>query len=421
VFDPPEHLLHRPSGLLLRLLRYPYALLRDLMQGHLNLRAMSLVYTTLLSIAPLLALSFSVLKGLGYDRDLEVVVYTFLEPLGDKASELTERLMGFVNSAQSGVLGSLGFAFLLYYVISTIQKVEESFNFVWRVERPRSWARRFSEYLSVMIIGPVVVVTVLGAIAAVTSSRTVQAIVHMHALGPLIVEAGRIVPYVAMSGVFTFLYTFVPNTRVRFFPALVGGAFAGVFWAASGVLFARFVATSSQTILIYAGFAIVIVALVWVYWSWLILLVGVQLSFYVQHPECLRPGRGELHLTAGLRERLALSVMYLIAREFTYPGRRWTVHSLSEQLDLPGAALSEILNALESQNLLARTEKEELIPGRDPGSISLAEILTAVRTDGLNPRVPKVRAAGPAEDIARMADEALKQSVQGKTLHDLVQ
>lgn len=419
VFDPPRQLIGKPFSPALRMLRYPYALLRDLMQGQLNLRAMSLVYTTLHAIAPALALSFSLLKGLGYDSDLEVVVYTFLEPLGDKATELTARVMEFVNSVQSGLLGSLGFAFLLYTVISTIQKVEESFNFVWRVDQPRSWARRFSEYLSVMIVGPLLIVIALGFIAAITNSSVVQTLVHLDPFGGTLVYIGRLAPYVLVSGVFTFLYTFVPNTKVRLGPALIGGIVAGFLWAASGILFARFVATSSQTTLIYAGFAIVIVALIWLYVSWLILLIGVQLSFYVQHPECLRAGRSEVRLIGGARERTALTVMYLIARDFKDNAQRWTAHKLSEQLDLPGNSLSAVLDSLEAHGLLVTTEDEELLPARDLGSIQLADLLAAVRHGPFEPHAPPAPAVGPAEEIAQRVDRAIRDSVQGMTLYDL--
>lgn len=420
LFDPPASLAGKPFSPLFVALRYPFALLRDLAAGQLTLRAMSLVYTTLLSIVPLIALSFSVLKGLGYHRDLEPVLYQFLEPVGERATELTARVMQFVENVQSGVLGSIGLAFLLYTVISMIQKVEESFNFVWRVEQPRSLGRRFSEYLSVMVVGPVIMVAAMGLLATLGNNSFVQFLAHTEPLGFAIVQLGRLTPYVLVVGVFTFMYAFVPNTKVRFRAALIGGVVAGVLWVASGELFTTIVVHSSRTMVIYAGFAIVIVALMWLYLSWLILLVGVQLAFYVQNPQFLRPGHGEIRLTSGLRERLALSVMYLIGQGFRETGVSWTLQGLADHLDIPGTALAPVVQCLEQRGLIVATENEKLLPARDPGSISLADILDAVRHDPDNPRMPKIRSVAPAEDMAREADTALKDSVKGKTLKDLV-
>ena len=403
------------------LLRYPFALLRDLTQGNLTLRAMSLVYTTLLSIVPLIALSFSVLKGLGYHRYLEPILYQFLEPLGERATEITARVMGFVENVQSGVLGSLGLAFLLYTVISMIQKVEESFNFVWRVGRPRSLGRRFSEYLSVMVVGPVIMVAAMGLIATVGSNGMVQFVAHIQFFGVALAQVGRLTPYVLVAGVFTFMYAFIPNTKVEIRAAAVGGVVAGVLWSASGVLFAAIVVHSSRTMAIYAGFAIVIVGLMWLYLSWLILLLGVQLAFYLQHPQFLRPGHGDIRLTSGLKERLALSLMYLVGKDFRITGPTWTLQRLAESLEVPGTALGPVVACLERRGLLVATEEEILMPGRDLGSIGLAEILEAVRNDGEGPRMPLGRSIEPAEAAAREAEAAINASMNGRTLKDLVE
>jgi membrane protein len=252
----------KPANWLLDLLRYPFALIRDLLTGELNLRAMGLVYTTLLSLVPLVAFAFAVLKGLGVHRDLEPLIYEFLRPIGDRASGLTAQMMTFVENVRGGVLGSVGLAFLLYTVVATIQKLENAFNFAWHVERPRSLMRRVSEYLSLMVIGPVFLVIVFGLFGAVRIHESLRA------LGP----------YLFVTGVFTFLFVFVPNTRVRLRPALIGGLTAGVLWAASGAVFTRIVAVSTQMVAIYAGFAIFLAALIWIYLSWLILLIGAQLS-----------------------------------------------------------------------------------------------------------------------------------------------
>lgn len=416
LFDPPSDLLTKSLQPLLKLLRYPYALLRDLAHGQLSLRAMSLVYSTLLSLAPFLALAFSVLKGLGYDRDLEVVLYSFLQPIGDKATDITQRIMSFVNSVRSGALGSISLAFLIYTVVSTIQKVEECFNFIWQVEKPRSWARRFSEYLSVMVIGPVFIV----ALVAVLQSNAIETFSRISGIAWTLDHVKHLTSFLLVSLGLTFLYRFIPNTAVRFKAALIGGLVAGALWTAGGALFTRFVASSSQTALIYAGFAIVIVALIWLYTSWLILLMGAQVAFYVQHPQTLRHGYREVHLSAALCERLGLSVMYLVARDYQQGTPRWTLNELSEHFNVPANSLKPVIETLENHQLLVTTDTESYLPGRDPSAISLREIFDALRNDSRNPRIPKISGAAAAEVVAHAAAEALSQSLQDQTLATLV-
>ena len=421
LFEPPESIYGRPLWKLTRILRYPYALIRDILRGDLTLRGMSLVYTTLLSVVPLIAVMFSVLKGLGYHRELEPVVYTFLEPLGERGYQLTSQIMTFVDNVRGDVLGAVGVIFLLYTTLSMIQKVEEAFNFVWRVAQPRSLMRRVSEYLSVMVIGPAVIVAAFGLIASFAHSSGAQAVAKYEPVGTVLAVFGRLTPYVLVTGVFTFLYGFMPNTKVRFRAALIGGVFAGVVWAATGMIFTSFVITSTRNIVIYASFAIVIVALIWLHVSWLILLLGAQLSFYVQNPQYLRPGPGEIQLNASLRERVALSIMYLIVSDYRSADHRWNTNRLAEHLELPGAGINPILNALERAKLLLAAEDETWVPGRDPQAIELIEVLEAVRHDAAGPRLARIRDIAPAVAAARAAEEAMRKSLKGRTLNDLVE
>jgi len=421
LFEPPESIYGRPLWKLTRILRYPYALIRDILRGDLTLRGMSLVYTTLLSVVPLIAVMFSVLKGLGYHRELEPVLYTFIEPLGERGYQLTSQIMTFVDNVRGDVLGAVGVIFLLYTTLSMIQKVEEAFNFVWRVAQPRSLMRRVSEYLSVMVIGPAVIVAAFGLIASFAHSSGAQAVAKYEPVGTVLAVFGRLTPYVLVTGVFTFLYGFMPNTKVRFRAALIGGVFAGVVWAATGMIFTSFVITSTRNIVIYASFAIVIVALIWLHVSWLILLLGAQLSFYVQNPQYLRPGPGEIQLNASLRERVALSIMYLIVSDYRSADHRWNTNRLAEHLELPGAGINPILNALERAKLLLAAEDETWVPGRDPQAIELIEVLEAVRHDAAGPRLARIRDIAPAVAAARAAEEAMRKSLKGRTRNDLVE
>lgn len=406
-------------------LRYPYALLHDLFRGELTLRAMGLVYTTLLSIVPLLALLFSIFKSVGAHRQLRPLLLQFLEPLGERADEIADRVMLFIDRIQGGVLGSLGLAFLLYTSISMIQKIEESFNFIWRVEEPRGWGRRISEYLSALILGPILLFATLGLLTAFSSSKAAQFISAIQPFGALIAGLGKATPYILIVAVFAFLYAFVPNAKVRLRAALIAGAAAGVIWTLSGLAFASFVAHAGGTMLIYAGFAFLILGLIWLYLSWLVLLLGAQLAFYIQHPHYLRPGSGVLQLSASLTERLALSVMYLIARSFAHGaaknGNRWTANELAEHFNVAGAAIEPMMQKLEAAGLLIAAEDERLLPGRDLAQISLADVVDAVRNDHGSHKVAHIRSIEAADRLAQEAAQAMRARLQDLTLKDWIE
>jgi membrane protein len=420
LFDLPEELGGRALRWVVLPLRYLYALLRDIGRGELGLHTMSLVYSTLFAIVPVIAVAFSVLKAFGYHRELEPMLFEFLRPLGVQGYELTQRIMGFVENVQGTILGTVGFAFLLYTVVTMIQKTEDSLNFVWHVERPRSLARRVSEYLVVMLVGPAIAVLAMVLLARVEASAVLASLSGLATGGSGSPGDLHLAPYLLVVALFTFVYVYMPNTRVRIGPAFVGALFGGVLWAAVGALFARIVVYSAKTAAIYAGFAVVLLFLVWLYLSWLILLLGAQLSFYVQHPEHLRSGHTQVPLTSALRERVALAVMYLVGERFVTGGPRWTISDLAERLDVPGTVLDEIVSTLQAHGLVLDVEDDTVAPARDLGSISLDAILDAVRHETPDPRRPMPRPVPGADQVARIADEALSASVGGRNLRDLI-
>ncbi len=360
-----------PWGATLRWLRYPAALIRDWLSGDIGIRAMSLAYTTLLSLVPLMVFTFAILKGLGAHADLRLLVHEFFRPVGSAATQLTESVMQFVANMRGELLGSIGLAFLVYTVITTIQKVETSFNFVWRVERPRSFGRRFTEYLTVTVV-------------------------------------------------FTCMYAFIPNIRVQLRAALIGGVTAGVIWALVGKVFTAVIVYSSQLVAIYSGFAIVLTTLIWVYLSWLILLIGAQLAFYVQFPQYLRHGQESIELTGSDREQAGLAIMYLVGRDYAAGKRYWTGGRLAAELDIPGIALAPVLARLERAGLIVATENELFVPGRDPESILLADIVNAVRTLQIGRSTIEIHGVTPAAQAMREVDAAMRERLGTRSLKDLM-
>ena len=420
IWSEPLEKQNRIGRIVTSVMRYLYAVLRDVFSGQITMRAMSLVYTTLLSIVPLLAFSFSVLKGLGIHEQIEDQMYLFLEPLGDRGVEITDKVMALVYNVNGRVLGGLSLAFFLWTAISMVQKVEESLNYVWYVSESRSFARRFTEYMFVLLIGPLAIVISLGMITALQNQSIVQYLLQNELVGPLFVATSKLTPYFIVASVFAFLYWFMPNTRVRFVPAIVGGLAGGFIWASMVVIFTTFVATASARQAVYASFAIAIVTLIWLYMNWLILLIGAQLAFYVQNPAYLRIGRQEPRLSNSVRERLALNIMLMVGRTFREPVQKLPVQALSEALQIPSLALAPVIDDLEAKGLLTANEKGELLPAREMARIQLREILDVVRSEGETGSYREPSWEPYVETLGDKLDEASLSAVGSMTLSELV-
>ncbi len=409
------------AGDALRVLRYPYAVVRDLLRGEINLRAMGLVYTTLLSLIPLLAFSFAILKLFGGHRDLEPIVYEFFRPVGGAAAtELTTRVVQFANHVSSGIVGSLGFALLAWTLVGTIKKVEDSFNFLWHVEQPRSFARRIAEYTTLLIAGPVLLVGFISLSHSALDSAPVQQVVRWPLLQHLRGTGLALAPYVMVTAFFTAAYMMIPNTRVHWRAALTGAVVGGVLWAAVGKMFTAFVVYSTRLTIVYAGFAFVVAALLWTYFGWLILLAGAQLSFYVQNPTYLRLGLQQLRLSSVELEQLSLKLMYFVGRTHVAGGRRWTVNRLATELGLPGIAVAQMASALERAGLIIVTEYDELVPARDIGRIGVYEILEIARNQRSGHVAPRNVQIPPVDRILTSLDETRRKACGELTLRELV-
>jgi len=409
------------AALIVRVLRYPYAVIRDLLGGEINLRAMGLVYTTLLSLIPLLAISFAILAAFGVSRDLEPIVYEFFRPMGDPgASEITSRVMHFVDRVSTRIVGTVGLAVLLWTLIGTIKKVEDSFNFVWRVEHARSLARRVTEYVSLLIIGPILMVGFLALSRAALGSASLQDVVSLAPLARLRGMGINLAPYVMVTVFFVVLYMFIPNTRVRLWPALIGAATAGVLWAAVGKLFTNMVVLSTRLTIVYAGFAFIVAALLWTYFGWLILLAGAQLSFYIQNPSYLRLGLRELRLSNVEIEQLALKLMYCVGRARAQGTENWNMHRLAAEFGLPGIAVTRIACALEAAGLLKVSHDDQCTLAREPGAIAVQQILSVVRNQKSGDFVARSAPVPAVDALNKRLERAWRAACADETLQDLI-
>jgi membrane protein len=376
-----------PEGLplwrrcLVTVVRYAYVTVRDLVQGDLTLRASSLSYTTLLAFVPLLAVSFALFKAFNIHNQLEPALLQALAPLGVKAGEITTTIIGFVDNMKVGALGTLGVVMLLYTVVSVMQKIEQAFNCSWRITQQRSIRQRLSDYLSVLLVGPMLVFAAIGITGAATSSGVAQYLAGIEPFGTMLEWLSWLIPYLMIIGAFTFIYVFMPNTRVRVRSALVGAVVAGFLWQTTGWGFAKFVAGSTQYAAVYSAFAGLVLFVIWIYVAWLILLIGANIAFYHQHPEHLCLRRSEPRLSIREREALSLLIMKLIAEQQYSAQPAWTLQRLARRLLVPESLLQEALLPLEQAGLLVRSVDPEpqYVPGRPLDATSLREVVATVR------------------------------------------
>ncbi len=363
-----------------KLLRLGLVAATEFRESFLSIRATSLVYTTLLSLVPFLAVTFSVLKAFGVHQQIEPILSQGLSPLGEKGAEITANIIHFVDNLKVGVLGAVGVAGLFYTTYSLIEKIEEALNSIWRVQVGRPLARRITDYLSVVLVGPVFVFTAFGLTASAQSHWLVQKVIEIQPLGYLILLMTNLLPFLFMCLAFTFLYKMVPNTAVNVSSAFVGGITAGVFWQVAGMAFAAFVASSARYSAIYSSFAVLILFLIWLYVGWLIVLAGAQVAYYHQHPSAYLLHLRRKHQTPLFREYLTLALLGHITRRFLRGKAPLKEEHLARIQRVPLTMVESLINDLVNAHLLLRTDKPKGVSlARPPETIPIVDVLRIVQ------------------------------------------
>ena len=408
---------------LISIVRIVHLVIRDLMGEELSLRSMSLVYTTLLSMIPLLAVSFSVLKGFGVHNQIEPILLNLLTPLGEKSAEITTQIITFVENTKAGVLGTVGLALLIFTAVSLVQKIERAFNHTWRVTQNRPLGNRFSNYLSIILIGPVLIFTAIGITATITNHSLVQELMTYPVLGALIHIGGRMIPYLLVITAFTLVYTFVPNTKVKFKSAFVGALVAGLLWESVGWGFATFVASSGQYTAIYSALASLIIFMIWMQLSWLILLIGASIAFYHQHPEH-HTLQSHNRLSSRLKEKLALTIMALITKNYYEKQLPWTAGALAQHLQMPLDAITPLLKSLVVDELLAHADESApgFLPAQAPEDLKLQDVISAVRCIDENSHfnLDRLPENERVDNVFNNLEQSMQESLHEETIKQLL-
>lgn len=407
---------------LLLFLRGTQLLISELLEGNNKLYAMGLVYMTILSLVPLLAVMFSVLKGFGVHNQLEPLLLNLLAPLGEKGVEITATVLSFVDNIKVGVLGAVGLGLLLFTVVSLIRQVEEAFNSTWRVRKLRPLLERFSHYISVLMVGPLLIFSAIGLSQSVEHLELYKQVVETETGAFLYNLLSIYLPFIMTVLGITFVYMFVPNTRVKFSAALFGATIATLLFKVATIVFTLFIVGSTKYAAIYSAFATIIILFIWIYIIWLILLFGSSVAFYYQHSGKLLFLYRDEDLSPYESETVALQILVIVARAYYDKQPAVSLENISHQLQLPDDLVEKMVLLLEQGGYLKIVDDDEqtLLPGRPPEETTTADLLAYIH-DSSKERTKRENTMTDRNivDVLRVAEDVALDAIKGVTIKQL--
>ncbi|RME40619.1 MAG: YihY/virulence factor BrkB family protein, partial [Deltaproteobacteria bacterium] len=379
-------------------------------------------YTSLLSFVPLLALMFAVLKGLGVQNRLEPLL---LEHIAVGGEEFVGRIIEYINNTNVGRLGTFGLVFLVMTVLTLLSNIEDAFNSIWYVRETRSLMRRFADYFSVVTLGPIFLVLAVTMTASLESQGIVLQLKQTAYIGPIVIFLFKVLPYVAMWAAFAFLYIFMPNIQVRLQAAVIGGIVGGTLWQLTQWGYVNFQVGVARYNAIYGTMAALPIFMIWLYLSWVIVLVGLEVSYAWQNLGSLRQDKLEGAVSSLEREGVCLALMLYLGRRFQKGAPPARAHQVAAELGLPSRLVRQLLSELVDLHLLVEVEDGDrdetgYLPARSLDGLRVTEFLLKVRGAD-HPRL-----AGDAPDLvrARLVEEGLLNAAAAKlgdqTLADLI-
>ncbi|MDZ4771628.1 MAG: YihY/virulence factor BrkB family protein [Planctomycetota bacterium] len=362
-------------------------------------RASALTYITVLSLVPLLAFSFSVAKGFGFYADLlRGTINPFLDrtfgaasgeadilttqPAAPEIRSAIARILEFVDKTDVSALGFFGLALLLFTVLKLLSTIERSFNDIWGVQRSRTLVRKVSDYLAMVVVTPIILFIAAGLTTAAQNSAAVEGLAHEFGLGGAVRVVLSLMPFLALFFGFTFIYMAMPNTKTKFRSALIGGLVAGTLWQITLIVHLKFQIGIANYNAIYSSFAAFPIFLVWINISWVIVLLGAEISFAHQsEPAYAHVEQSELADHA-FKERLGLRALTRIGSAFLEGRPPLSASALALEMAAPQRVLEEVLYVFVDHGLLAVTnegEEHAFLPAKDLDSITVKSVIDALK------------------------------------------
>ena len=377
------------KSFLLRQLRIIILALRGFNQDKCSLRASALTLNTLLSIVPLFAMAFGIAKGFQMEKRLENELLDKFTGHEEVIGKVIEFAGAMLDETRGGLIAGVGVAMLFYFIIRLLTNIENSFNDIWGIPQGRSLARKLSDYLSLILICPILLVMSSSLTVFISTQITniTEKIALLGIFSPLISLGLKVLPYGILWLLFTFLYMFMPNIKVRFGAALLGGIVGGTLFQVVQWVYIAFQIGVSKYGAIYGSFAALPLFLIWLQTSWMIMLLGAEISFASQHVDTYEFEPDALAARPSFRRLLALRIAHICVKNFQKGVSPLSADDISHQLEVPIRLVNMLLYELEKGGILSTVRDEgdsdtRYQPARDINDISLSSVIRALDSVG---------------------------------------
>jgi len=408
--------LPRPKSILLRTLRVMILSVRGVSSERVALRASALTFYSLLSIVPVAAMVFGIAKGFGFESALERLLLSSLEGQDEVVRKIVDFAHALLEDVTGGFIAGLGLLILFYTIIKILSLIENAFNEIWGIKKPRSLSRKITDYLSVMLIGPVLFF--MSSTLTVFISSSVQQIIEgtsvLKVVSPGISFLLQFLPYISLWLLFSFVYIFIPNTKIKFSSGVLGGVIAGTLYHVFQFFYISLQIGVAKYNAIYGGFAALPLFFIWMQTGWLIVLLGAEIAFAHQNVETYEFEQECLTVSHAFKRLLSLRILHLIVRDFWRGGKPYNSRQIAHELEIPIRLVNEILFELVASGLASEVKADEgkgvaYEPARDPDSMTIKNVVDTLEQHG-------------SDDIPVAQTEELRQLSESlKTFSNLVE
>lgn len=381
--------LPKRKTFLIREIRILVLAFKGFREDKVQLRASALTFNTLLSIIPVAAIAFGIAQSFGFEERLEIEIQKALEGQEEVMNWILQTTENFLQSSSSGFIAGIGLVILLWSVMQVLNHIEKSFNHIWQIKKSRPWIRKFADYLSIMIVAPIFIAlsgSVTVYLNTKMSSISENALL-LNTIKPALVFLLKVAPYVIMWLVLTMLYMVMPNTRVKFKSAFVAGVIAGTLFQLVQMLYINGQVGVTRYSTIYGSFAAFPLFIVWMQISWLVVLMGAEISFANQNVNRYEFEYESLNLNAYQKRIVTLQILNIIVKRFISGDNPVSASELSKSIQIPVRLARELLYNLSAAGLITEINiekpRERLYqPAMDTGKMTMEYILSKIDKAG---------------------------------------